>query len=102
MSVRFLAEAEQDLEEAAAYYEGQRAELGREFALAIAEGIDRISETPRAWHPFGTRTRRYRLKRFPYGHVYHLLDNNILVLAVAHHSRAPDYWHNRLPQDQQN
>ena len=100
MSIRFVAEAEQDLEEAIAYYNVRRPGLGDEFAVAVAAGVERISEAPRSWQPLGPRTRRYRLVRFPYGLVYHVLDADILIVAVAHHSRSPDYWHGRLPGDE--
>lgn len=97
MKFRVLAEAEQDLDDAVAFYNARRPGLGIEFAAAVAEGIERIAENPRLWHPLGPRTRRYRLKRFPYGLVYHLLGDDSLLLAVAHHSRAPAFWHSRTP-----
>jgi hypothetical protein len=34
--------------------------------------------------------------RFPYGLIYALDDGDILVLAVAHLHRRPDYWRDRL------
>jgi hypothetical protein len=36
------------------------------------------------------------LRRFPYLVVYQILDDQILVLAVAHASRDQDFWKGRL------
>ncbi len=88
MSIRFVAEAERDLDDAVAFYQSRRTGLGIEFAAAV--------ERPKAWHPLSRRTRRYRLSRFPYSVVYHIMDDGILVLAVAHHSRRPGIWKYRV------
>ena len=96
MKVRFLPEAETELDEAVAYYDVQRAGLGREFALAVRAGVDRVAERPRAWQILSERTRRYRLPRFPYGLVYAPLQTEIVVVAVMHLHREPGYWQRRL------
>ena len=48
MTVRFLPEAETELDDAIAYYEVQLAGLGREFAAEVQAGLARIEEFPRA------------------------------------------------------
>jgi toxin ParE1/3/4 len=35
------------------------------------------------------------MKRFPYWLVYMVSEDEIRVLAVAHHSRRPGYWKER-------
>ena len=48
-------------------------------------------------HPLAEGIRRYRLSRFPYGLIYTINNDDILVLAVAHlHRLRPDYWRDRL------
>jgi len=46
--------------------------------------------------PAGRRVRRCRLSRFPYALIYTIDNGDILVLAVAHLQRRPDYWRDRL------
>ena len=41
-------------------------------------------------------TQRYVLSEFPYSIIYAQLDEIVFVLAVAHASRRPGYWLNRL------
>jgi toxin ParE2 len=56
----------------------------------------RIAERPRAWLPLGDGVRRFRLGRFPYGLIYVVEADEIVVLAVAHLHRKPNYWRLRL------
>jgi len=46
--------------------------------------------------PFGiSAARKCALRRFPFSIFYRASTNEILVLAVAHAKRHPDYWHAR-------
>lgn len=98
MTVRFLADAEAELADGVAYYDGLLPGLGTEFALEVRDGLARVEEYPKAWQLLGRRARRYRLSRFPYGLVYAELPSEIVVLAVMHLHRKPDYWRERLTQ----
>lgn len=96
MNIRFLEVAELELDEAASYYNQQSPGLGDAFVLEVVSAIDRIRRFPNAWHPMGEETRRCRLRRFPYGLIYALEGDEILVVAVAHGQREPGYWRDRL------
>lgn len=98
MRVRFLAAAEDELDEAVAYYNELTAGLGTQFAQEVREGLRRVVEFPNAWHPLGPRVRRYRLKRFPYGIVYAPLPSEIAVVAVMNLRKKPNSWKKRLKQ----
>jgi toxin ParE1/3/4 len=99
--MRLLEEATQEATEAAAWYEHERTGLGRDFAQAIEAALDLLQDdiVPLAAMPgaAGTRgTKRLILKRFPYDIVVQERPGEIIVVAVAHHSRRPGYWRNRL------
>jgi len=98
VTVRFLPEAETELDDAIAYYEVQLAGLGREFAAEVQAGLARIEEFPEGWQLLGRRVRRYRLNRFLYGLLYAALDGEIVVVAVMHLHRKPDYWETRTTE----
>jgi plasmid stabilization system protein ParE len=98
VTIRFLAEAETELDDAVAYYEAQLAGLGSDFAAEVRAGLARIEEYPEAWQLLGQRVRRYRLNRFPYGILYAVLDHEIVVVAVMHLHRKPDYWQARTTE----
>ncbi len=96
MNVRVLEIAQRELDEAVSYYNGQVAGLGDAFLLEAIAAIERIRQFPDAWHPLGENVRRCRLRRFPYGLIYHADENGVLVVAVAHTHRRPEYWRDRL------
>jgi hypothetical protein len=95
LRVRLDIDAAAELAEAVAYYDGLLGGLGSEFAAEIRSGLRRIEEYPKAWPLIEDDIRRYRLNRFPYGLVYMLHQTEIVILAVMHLHREPDYWKER-------
>ena len=96
MSLRVLEIAQLELDEAISYYNAQKPGLGDAFLLEAVAAIERIRKFPDAWHPLGPSLRRCRLRRFPYGLIYASNANEILIVAIAHAHRRPDYWRDRL------
>jgi plasmid stabilization system protein ParE len=96
--VRFLAEAEAELDVAVAHYEAQAPGLGKEYTVEVRQALSRIEDHPEAWQRLGRRVRRYLLHRFPYGLIYAPLPNEIVIVAVMHLHRKPGYWRGRLRQ----
>ncbi len=96
MTIRFLEEAEAEFDAAVAYYSSRAAGFGTELAKEVRLGLSRIEKFPEAWQRLGRRVRRYRLRQFPYGIVYAVLPSEIVVVAVMHLHRAPEYWRERL------
>ena len=92
----FLEPAQIELEEEVKYYNEQQAGLGYDFAKEVADTIARILKYPEAWIRLSKRTRRCRTKRFPYGVVYQIRGDKILIVAVAHLRRKPRYWRDRV------
>ena len=96
MKVRFLEIAEIELDEAVRWYGEQAPGLGNAFLIEVLATADRIMRFPEAWHPLGDAIRRCRLSRFPYGLIYTIDGDDVLVLAVAHLHRRPGYWRDRV------
>jgi len=96
MKLRLLRSAELELDDAVAWYRARGDALVERFLAEVAAARDRIIAHPHAWHPLGDGVRRYRLRRFPYGLIYVIEADEILVLALAHHSRRPGYWRDRI------
>jgi plasmid stabilization system protein ParE len=102
VNYRIHPAAEQEAEAAAEWYGAQVPALAIEFARQYAMVIDTIAETPRMYAlaedaPPGIECRnKLRLGRFPYRVVYAIIGEDIYIVAVAHHSRRPGYWRDRL------
>lgn len=96
MKYSFHPSARIELSEAVHYYENCRKGLGTEFAKEVYSTVRRIAEFPEAWTPLTENTRRCLTKRFPYGVIYQIQDDRILIIAVMQLNRRPDYWKNRI------
>jgi hypothetical protein len=57
--------------------------------------IDLLLEEPMLRRPVGRRLRRALLTRFPFSLIFAEESDAILIVAVAHHKRRPDYWRMR-------
>lgn len=51
-----------------------------------------IRENPKAGAQGKPGSRRFIFRHFPYTLVYRIRGELIEILALAHHSRQPDYW----------
>lgn len=96
MQVHFLQPAQYELDEAVDYYNAQAHNLGQAFLLEVLAGLERVCQFPDAWHAFSSETRRCQLRRFPYGIIYAVENGAILVIAVGHLHRSPEYWQNLI------
>lgn len=93
----FHPAAQDEVEEAAAYYEKRRSGLGQDFRLQFELALGKIIENPQGYGFDFPGFRACPLKRFPYTIYYPELEDHLWVSAVAHHSRRPGYWARRRP-----
>jgi plasmid stabilization system protein ParE len=98
--LRIDAHASTELTEAVRWYELQRPGLGAEFLDTVNDVLELIEQNPAIGSPLprvaSGRMRRMLVRRFPYHVVYEVTEDEILVVAVAHTRRRPDYWVGRI------
>ena len=94
--LRFIRPAEEELVEAMLSYEARVAHLGTTFLACVEEAAQAIRAHPAAWPPLRPGVRHTLVSRFPYAVVYREDPDEIVVLAVMHGHRRPDYWKDRL------
>lgn len=99
--VRLEPEAEEELVSAAAHYDRQVRGLGQEFVAATSAAIRRLRSWPNSGSPVddvdpALSVRRVPVPRFPYQLVYVRSGEDVHVIAVAHDSRRPGYWTERI------
>ena len=95
MKIKFLEEAKFELDEAIEYYESESPGLGSQFLQEVLNSLNRIANFPEAWHPLSINTRRCQTAKFPYGLVYAILENEILIISVSNLHRKPNHWKDR-------
>jgi len=84
-----------DIEEAFLWYEDQRPGLGHEFLVAVQSARESIAAHPAMYPVIHRDARRALLHRFPYGIVYRIHGDAIVVVACMHGSRDPRRWRSR-------
>ena len=99
MIIRFLEVAQQELDEAVLFHETQTHGLGQVFLAEVLADLDLMRRHPAGRQPLSINTRRCRLRRFPYGIIYLADQAEILIVAVFHLHRRPDYWRKRIQAD---
>jgi plasmid stabilization system protein ParE len=70
--------------------------IGARFTAAVEEAAARALAFPRAGALAAANTRRLFLQGFPFSIVYREVEAGIIIFAVAHQSRRPDYWESRV------
>jgi hypothetical protein len=98
--IKFLAPAKAEFLDAISYYNMQSEGLGYEFAAEVKKTIERIIQYPEAWAKLSKRTRRCRTNRFPYGVIYQIREEVLLIVAVMHMGREPHGWKSRLKNEE--
>jgi len=98
MDVKFSKIAELEFKDAVNYYNEQSEGLGFEFANEVSLTLERIIDFVDSWPKLSKNSRRARTNRFPYGIIYTTEKNEIVIIAVMHLHRKPDYWKSRIPK----
>ena len=98
MRVEFLDDAAEELTEAALWYESKESGLGVRFRDEISNIISRIAEDPMLWREREGGYRRVNCPVFPYFVAYMIRDEEIVIVAVGHGHRKPEYWKSRTDQ----
>ncbi len=96
MRYEFHPEALAEYEAAALYYAERDLAVAQRFIAAVEDGIDRILDSPTRWRILDEDVRRCLTRVFPFGLLYTIEPEFILIVAVMHCSREPGYWKRRV------
>jgi len=95
MKYIYHPEALAEYADAALYYEERTPGLGADFTFEVETAIQKVLEVPDRWRCIEDDIRRFLVSRFPYGVLYTIEADYILILAIMHLSREPGYWRHR-------
>lgn len=95
MTLHHLLEAELEILDAIIFYKERAGNLAVDFYAEFKKSCEEIVMFPEFWGSVGGGYRRKLLPRYPYGIIYKVEDDEILIVALAHTSRRPEYWKGR-------
>lgn len=96
MKHRYLRSAANEFSRAVDYYLDVDPLLAKRFVREVEASLRRILTHPHAWKPLGNEFRRCRVKHFPYGLVYRVERDAIIIVLIMHLQRHPESWRNNL------
>lgn len=98
MKVDFLKLAEMELDRAFEHYQSEQTGLGFRFLKEVRRSVFRLVNYPESYQKVGLYSRRCLVHKFPYSVIYQIREEQavILIVAIAHLHRRPDYWASRL------
>lgn len=91
-SARFAPAARREFLAEIVYYNQEQAGLGARFTAAVEEAAARALAFPHAGSPAAANTRRVFVPGFPFAIIYREVPAGIVIFALPHQSRRPDYW----------
>lgn len=96
MQIRLHPAARKELDRAIDWY---IQEAGMRVAAGLFDDFDHlqalIKDRPQIGALGKSGARKLVFRRYPYTLVYRLQGNTGVILAIAHHSRRPEYWTGR-------
>jgi plasmid stabilization system protein ParE len=90
-------DARRELDEAVTYLNGEWLGRGDRFLEAFRREAERLLVYPRIGTDLRGGLHRWLIRRWGYALIYSIEPYGIFIIAVAHHSRHPNYWSGRLP-----
>ncbi len=94
--VRLLRAAQADIRRGAGFYDEQAVGLGSEFVAEVGHALGLLEDHPELGAALRRGARKILVRRFPYLIIYRLSSDGVLILAVGHQRRHPDFWLKRL------
>lgn len=94
--VELSGHAQADFEESLDWYSERSSLAAANFVGAMEEAIDKIAADPHRFPSTFGNCRYCRLKRYPFRLIYRERDGRVEIVAVAHASRDPGFWHDRV------
>lgn len=74
------------------WYEAQQPHLGEEFVEELERTLSALRDSPQRYPLAHNRTRRARLRRFPYMVYYRIASKRVVVVSIFHEKRKPRHW----------
>jgi len=96
MKIKYSKLAKLEFHDSISYYENEQKGLGKKFDLDIKSSLNRIKKFPTAYIKEKDNIRKCILHKFPFNIIFSIEENHILIIAIAHHHREPDYWIDRI------
>lgn len=87
--------AERDYTDALRWYTQRSSDAANEFDAEFDRALKVIAEDPHRFPLCDRRHRFYLMRRFPFQIIYRSVEARVMIIAIAHTSRSPEFWAGR-------
>jgi toxin ParE1/3/4 len=94
--IEFGLGARADFDESFDWYAERSEAAATGFCAAIEHAFEAILTNPGRCSRAALNCQYYSLKRYPFRVIFRQDETRILIVAIAHAKREPDYWHRRI------
>ncbi|MGW8257037.1 MAG: type II toxin-antitoxin system RelE/ParE family toxin [Thermoguttaceae bacterium] len=95
LPVDYLPGARRDFDESFDWYAERSKQAAVRFVNAVDQALTIIAADPQRFAAVDSIHRECPVRRFPFRIIYRILKERILVVAIAHAKRRPDFWKQR-------
>jgi plasmid stabilization system protein ParE len=92
LAVNYLPGARRDFDESFDWYAARSLQAAIRFTDAVDAALSTVAANPERFAAADGMHRECPVRRFPFRIVYRVVENRVLVVAIAHAKRRPGYW----------
>jgi plasmid stabilization system protein ParE len=95
LPIDYLPGARRDFDESFDWYAARSTLAAIRFTNALDAALSIVATNPERFAAVDSLHRACPVRRFPFRIVYRVVENRVLVVAIAHAKRRPGYWKDR-------
>lgn len=95
LPIDFLSGARRDFDESFDWYAERSTQAAERFVDAVNAALEKVATNPTQFTSADGVHRECPVKKFPFRIVYRLVEDRVLVVAIAHAKRRPGFWRKR-------
>ena len=77
------------------YYKEISEDLSDDLLVKFRQAVNEIADHPKLFPVIRGKYRKINLERFPFKIVFRMKEDELNIVAFAHHKRKPNYWRKR-------
>ena len=93
---RLISTAMEEVAETIAHYNEVGVGVSRAFMRDLDRAIDILRVFPLTGVSVDNGFRSFPLHQYPFTIIYKVENDELIIMAVAHQSRRPEYWRDRM------
>ena len=94
--IDYLPGARRDFDESFDWYAARSTRAAQRFVAAVDAALTSLANDPMRFASSDCVHHECPVNEFPFRIVYRVVDDGVLIVAVAHAKRRPGYWRDRV------